>query len=65
MSQDTNDSFELYDLRIEVVVTKDDQRRILCGAKEGDYFELKGEMISLPQGQGFSMYSIGAQCFSV
>lgn len=59
MSKDTDDTFELYDLRVEVAVPKGDQRRILCGAKEGDYFELKGEMISMPDKQGFSMYSLG------
>jgi hypothetical protein len=59
MSKDGDDSFELYDLRVEVIVPQGDQRRILCGAIEGDYFELKGEMINLPDGQGFSMYSLG------
>jgi len=60
MSRETDDSFELYDLRVEVVLAKDDRRRILCGAKEGDYFELKGEMITLPHEQGFSVYSLAA-----
>ncbi|KAF8488780.1 hypothetical protein JB92DRAFT_2756746 [Gautieria morchelliformis] len=60
MSKDTDDTFELYDLRVEVIVPQGDQRRILCGASEGDYFELKGEMINLPDGQGFSMYSLAA-----
>lgn len=36
-----------------------DNRRILCGAKPGDYFEVKGEMISFPENQAFSMYSLG------
>ena len=30
----------------------------MCGAKEGDYFTLKGEMMYLPQGQGISIYSL-------
>jgi len=34
--------------------------RILCGAKEGDHFTLEGEMLYLPPGQGFSIYSLGA-----
>jgi len=56
---ESDDSFELYDLRVEIVVPKDNQQRILCGAKEGDYFEVKGEMITMPENQGFSMYSLG------
>lgn len=52
------DEFELYDLRIEVIVPSG--QRILCGAKLGDYFELRGEMLTLPPGRGFSIYSIGA-----
>jgi uncharacterized repeat protein (TIGR04076 family) len=33
---------------------------VYCGAKPGDYFELKGEMLHLPAGQGFSIYSLAA-----
>lgn len=65
MSKNADDTFELYDLRVEVAVPKGDQRRILCGAKEGDYFELRGEMISLPGGQGFSMYSLGEWWYGI
>ena len=54
----SDDSFELYDLRVEVVAPEG--VRILCGAKPGDYFELKGEMLHLPPGQGFSIYSLAA-----
>lgn len=52
-----NDSFTLYDLRVEVVCPPG--KRILCGAKDGDYFELLGEMLRLPPGQGISIYSLG------
>lgn len=52
----SDDSFELYDLRVEVVCPP--AKRILCGAKAGDYFELRGEMLYLPPGQGMSIYSI-------
>lgn len=31
----------------------------MCGAKEGDYFTLEGEMLHLPPGQGISIYSLG------
>ena len=50
--------FELFDLRIDVVAPPGE--RILCGAKPGDWFELRGEMLYLPPGQGFSMYSLAA-----
>ena len=29
-------------------------------AREGDHFELRGEMLFLPPGQGFSIYSLAA-----
>jgi uncharacterized repeat protein (TIGR04076 family) len=50
--------FELYDLRVEVVGPPD--RPIYCGARLGDYFELHGEILKLPPGQGFSIYSLAA-----
>jgi len=50
--------FQLYDLRVEVVGPAD--RPIYCGARLGDYFELHGEMLKLPAGQGFSIYSLAA-----
>src|ERR1700691_6814983 len=50
--------FELYDLRIEVIGPPD--QPIYCGARLGDYFELQGEMLRLPPGQGFSIYSLAA-----
>lgn len=53
----TNDKFELYDLRVEVVCPPG--KRILCGAKDGDCFFLQGEMLYLPPNQGFSIYSLG------
>ncbi len=53
-----DDYFELYDLRVEV--TAPEGGRIYCGAKVGDHFELRGEMLHLPSGQGFSIYSIAA-----
>jgi hypothetical protein len=48
--------FELYDLRIEVIAPPGAQ--LLCGAKPGDWFELRGEMLYLPPNQGFSLYSL-------
>jgi uncharacterized repeat protein (TIGR04076 family) len=58
MASETGASFELYDLRVEVVGPPD--QAIYCGAKLGDWFELRGEMLHLPPGQGFSIYSLGA-----
>ena len=52
-----DDSFQLYDLRVEVVCPPGE--RIMCGAKEGDHFLLEGELLHLPAGQGFSIYSLG------
>ncbi|KAN0127342.1 hypothetical protein V8E53_014866 [Lactarius tabidus] len=57
-SNDDDGNFDLYDLRVEVVCPPG--ARILCGASPGDYFNLQGEMLYLPPGQGFSIYSIGA-----
>ncbi len=53
-----DESFELYDLRVEVVAPEG--AMIYCGAKPGDHFELRGEMLHLPPDQGFSIYSLAA-----
>lgn len=57
MPEDGDDSYQLYDLRVEVVCPPNE--RIMCGAKPGDHFTLQGEMLYLPPGQGFSIYSLG------
>jgi len=57
-STEASDSFQLYDLRVEVVCPEG--HRILCGAKPGDHFILQGEMLYLPAGQGISLYSLSA-----
>jgi uncharacterized repeat protein (TIGR04076 family) len=54
----TEAGFELYDLRVEVVGPAGEP--IFCGASLGDYFDLHGEMLVLPAGQGFSIYSLAA-----
>ena len=56
MSDHSDDSFQLYDLRVEVVCPPNE--RVLCGAKPGDHFMLQGEMLYFPPGQGFSIYSL-------
>jgi uncharacterized repeat protein (TIGR04076 family) len=53
-----DDTFMLWDLRVEVVAPPG--ARIWCGAQPGDHFELRGEMLHLPPGQGFSIYSLAA-----
>ena len=60
MSQSAQDEagFELYDLKVEVVAPPG--ARIWCGAKPGDHFTLHGEVLHLPPGQGFSIYSLAA-----
>ncbi|HEX6120298.1 MAG TPA: TIGR04076 family protein [Dongiaceae bacterium] len=58
MAERADDSFELFDLRVEV--TAPAGGAIHCGARAGDYFELRGEMLHLPLGQGFSIYSLAA-----
>ena len=51
-------AYELYDLHVEVVGPAGGD--IFCGAKLGDHFDLRGEMLFLPPGQGFSIYSLAA-----
>lgn len=58
MPPPNDDSFELFDLRVEVVAPAG--AKLYCGAKIGDSFELRGEMLHLPPGQSFSIYSLGA-----
>jgi len=58
MSAVYDDFFELYDLKVEVVAPEG--ARLWCNAVVGDSFELRGEMLYLPAGQGFSIYSLSA-----
>jgi hypothetical protein len=64
----TDDSFEIYDLRVEVIAPEGVQPRedgtFICGSKPGDYFTLQGEMLYLPPGQGISIYSLCGFAFS-
>jgi uncharacterized repeat protein (TIGR04076 family) len=54
---DRPDTFELYDLRVEVVAT---DRPMVCGHRAGDWLELRGENLTLPPGQCFSIYALAA-----
>lgn len=51
------DEFTLWDLRVEVVAG---DKEMVCNHKEGDYFELSGENLSLPPGQTFPIYPLAA-----
>ncbi len=53
----TDDSFSLYDLRIEVVAT---DRPMVCNHRPGDWFELSGENLTFPPGQTFPLYPLAA-----
>jgi uncharacterized repeat protein (TIGR04076 family) len=52
------ETFELYDLKVEVVAPEG--AKLWCSAQPGDHFELRGENLYLPEGQGFSIYSLAA-----
>ena len=52
-----DDSFVLYDLKVEVVASG---RPMICNHKAGDYFELKGESLALPPAQTFAIYPLAA-----
>ena len=53
-----DDSFELYDLRVEVVAPKG--AKIYCNSKPGDWFEVRGELLHFQPGMPFSLYSLAA-----
>ena len=56
---DANDIFELYDIRVEVARCAEGMKMV-CNHKIGDYFEVSGENLSLPQGQTFPIYPLAA-----
>lgn len=53
----TDDTFELYNLRVEI---SEKSGRIIGKHKIGDYFDVIGEDIFIPAGQGFSLYAIAS-----
>jgi uncharacterized repeat protein (TIGR04076 family) len=55
---DRGDEFELFDLRVDVIIPEGGA--VYCGARPGDHFTLKGEMLHLPPGQGISIYSLSS-----
>lgn len=52
-----DDSFQLYDLRVEVVAT---ERPMVCSHQVGDSFTVEGENLRLPDRQAFSIYALAA-----
>lgn len=54
-----DDSFELWDLRVEVI---SGSRPMICDHQEGEYFDVIGEMIVFPENgrQRFPMYPLAA-----
>ncbi len=53
----SDDTFTLYDLRVEVEAT---DRAMVCNHPPGDYFLLSGENLSFPPGQTFPLYPLAA-----
>ncbi len=53
----TDDRFDLYDLKVEVVAT---DRPMVCGHRAGDWFLVEGEDLVFPQTHRFSMYALAA-----
>ena len=54
-----DDTFVLYDLRIEVVGCQPG-KTMVCNHPVGSYFEVSGENLSLPAGQTFPIYPLAA-----
>lgn len=52
-----NDTFTLYDLKVEVIAT---EKPMVCSHKVGDYFYVIGENLEFPQTHSFSMYALSA-----
>ncbi|HLC66419.1 MAG TPA: TIGR04076 family protein [Candidatus Nanoarchaeia archaeon] len=55
--QSNNTAFELYNLRVEI---SDRSGAIVGKHKIGEYFDVIGEDIFFPAGQGFSLYALAA-----
>jgi len=57
MSTLPNDTFELWDLRVEVV---GEQASMVCSHTTGDYFDVMGENIVFPGERPFSLFALAA-----
>ncbi len=52
-----DDTFELYDLKVEVV---EGERPFVCNHHVGDYFLVEGEDLVFPENKSFSLYALSA-----
>lgn len=52
-----DDSFRLYNLKVEVVAT---DKPMVCSHREGDFFLVEGENIIFPANNYFSLYALSA-----
>ena len=52
-----DDSFELFDLRVEVI---QGDAPMVCNHPEGSWFEVQGEDLIFPPGQTFPLYPLAA-----
>ena len=57
MTSHDDDTFTLYDLRVDVIAT---DRPMVCSHRAGDWFALSGENLSFPAGQTFPLYPLAA-----
>lgn len=57
MNGTADDSFVLYDLKVEVV---EGDRPMVCSHRAGDYFLVQGENLVFPENTSFSMYALSA-----
>lgn len=52
-------TFKLYDLKVEIIKVKAGLESI-CNHHLGDFFEVSGENLSIPEGKTFSLYAMAA-----
>lgn len=52
-----SDTFQLYDLKVSIEQIRGN---CTCDIQVGQYFELKGGKLSLPDGQSFCLYALQA-----
>lgn len=57
VNEPADDSFTLYDLRVEVVAG---EKPMVCSHHVGDYFLVQGENLVFPEGAAFSMYALNS-----
>ena len=55
--QEPDDSFRLYDLRVEVI---ESDKPMVCSHHVGDYFLVQGENLVFPETKSFSLYALSA-----